>query len=216
VISVEITFFILIEKSQEGAGIILTGDDMKEYLKKYWLYGVIGIVIVVLLLLPRETPVVDDTSGPTVEEQVELMKYIFVDLKGEIKNPGVYKLESDARLFQVISLAGGLTEEADPLGINMSILLKDQMRVYVPSIHEQVPMVVTPIDEDPDDLLIDINQAGLLLLETLPGIGPSTAQNIIDYRDEFGYFDVIEDIMNVPNIGESTFENIKEFIIIEE
>lgn len=189
---------------------------MKEYLKKYWMYGVIGIVIIVLLLIPKETPIVDGTSGATVEEQVEEMKYIFVDLKGEIKNPGVYKLESNARLFQVISLAGGLTEEADSLGINMSILLKDQMSVYVPSIHDHVPIVVTPIDEDPNGHLIDINRAGAILLQTLPGIGPSTAQNIIDYRDEFGYFDVIEDIMNVPNIGESTFENIKEFIIIEE
>ena len=137
-------------------------------------------------------------------------------LKGEVKNPGVYKLESDARLFQVISLAGGLSNEADSLGINMSILLRDQMSIYVPSIYDNVPIVVTPIDENPDDRLIDINQAGALLFETLPGIGPSTAQNIIDYRDEYGYFDVIEDIMNVPNIGESTFENIKDLITIEE
>ena len=56
----------------------------------------------------------------------------------------------------------------------------------------------------------------MTLLETLPGIGPSTAQNIIDYRDEYGYFNSIEDIMNVPNIGESTFESIKDLITVEE
>lgn len=199
-----------------STSIMFTGDDMKEYLKKYWLYGVIAIVLIVAMFVPKETTAIDDVSGVTIAEQEQEIKYIYVDLKGEVKNPGVYKLESNARLFQVVNLAGGLTGDADSLAINMSILLKDQMSVYVPSIHDNLAMVVTPIDETPEERLVDINRADVTLFESLPGIGPATAQNIIDYRNEFGYFDMIEDIMNVPNIGEATFESIKDLITIEE
>lgn len=192
------------------------GDDMKDYLKKYWLYVVIALVLVVVMFVPKESPTIDDISSPTIVEQEEEIKYIYVDLKGEINNPGVYKLESNARLFQVVNLAGGLTEDADSLGINLSILLRDQMSVYVPSIHDHVPIVVTPLEDEIETKLVDINQAGVTLLESLPGIGPATAQNIVDYRNEVGYFHVIEDIMNVPNIGEATFESIKDLITLEE
>lgn len=213
-ISDEITFFIIIEKTGSFVCIILTGDYMKEQIKKYWLYGIIVAVVAVLLLIPKETPIVDSVSGATVYEEEIVVEYIYVDLKGQVKNPGVYKLDYGARLFQVINLAGGLTDEANSLLVNMSILLDDEMSIYIPSIHDPLPVVVFP-DEDTEDQLIDINQAGITLLETLPGIGPSTAQNIVDYRDEYGYFEAIEDIMNVPNIGESTYENIKDLITVE-
>ena len=215
-ISVEITFLFLFEKKRGHVRIIFTGDVMKEFMKKYWFYGVIGVLVLLFLLIPQETQGVDDTSSPTIQkEQEEVIEYIYVDIKGQVKNPGVYKLDQGSRLFQVINLAGGLTDDANSLLINMSILLEDQMNIYVPSIHDKEPIDVIP-NEEPDDFLIDINQAGATLLETLPGIGPSTAQNIIDYRNEYGYFDTIEDIMNVPNIGEATFENIKDLITVEE
>ena len=191
----------------------LYGDAMKKYIKKYWIYGAVTCALIIAMLIPKQiAPEIDAITSSTVEiETVE--EHIYVDLKGFIKNPGVYKLEKNTRLFQVINLAGGLQDEADSLAINMSMELKDQMSIYIPSIHDNLPMVVTPID-DPDDFLIDINQAGVLLLQSLPGIGPSTAQNIVDYRDESGYFDVIEDLLNVPNIGEATFDEIKDLITI--
>jgi competence protein ComEA len=189
---------------------------MKEYFKKYWVVGVIACVIILALLIPKqaETQEIDVIASPTTNYYEEVVEYIYVDVKGYIKNPGVYKLDKDARLFQVITLAGGLQDEADSLAINLSMSLKDEMSIYIPSIHDNEPIYVTP--EEDEDFLIDINQAGLVLLQTLPGIGPSTAQNIIDYREEYGYFDVLEDIMNVPNIGESTFEQIKDLITVEE
>jgi len=194
----------------------LNGDRMKENLKKYWVILVMGCVVIVALMIPKqeETTDIDVITSPTTNYNEEVVEYIYVDVKGYIKNPGVYKLEKDARLFQVVTLAGGLQDEADSLAINLSMSLKDEMSIYIPSIHDNEPILVTPIEQE--DFLIDINQAGLVLLQTLPGIGPSTAQNIIDYREEYGYFVVLEDILNVPNIGESTFEQIKDLITVEE
>ena len=204
----------MLRKDRVTFVLLLRGDDMKEYLKKYWIYGVLGLVLVILLIIPNEKEPVDAVSNPTIIQE-ETLGFIYVDLKGEVKNPGVYKLESDSRLFQVITLAGGLTENANVNAINMSILLKDQMSIYIPSIFDEVDTENTHIDV-PDDGKININQANGELFETLPGIGPSTAANIIEYRDEHGYFNVIEDIMNVPNIGEATFEQIKDLITVEE
>jgi len=194
----------------------LNGDRMKENLKKYWVILVMGCVVIVALMIPKqeETTDIDVITSPTTNYNEEVVEYIYVDVKGYIKNPGVYKLEKDARLFQVVTLAGGLQDEADSLAINLSMSLKDEMSIYIPSIHDNEPILVTPIEQE--DFLIDINQAVLVLLQTLPGIGPSTAQNIIDYREEYGYFVVLEDILNVPNIGESTFEQIKDLITVEE
>lgn len=196
----------------------LYGDAMKKIIKKYWIYGSVGCVILLALFIPREeTPTVDVIANPSVEQVVveDELTYIYVDIKGYVQNPGVYKLDYGSRLFQVINLAGGMQEEADSMAINLSMLLEDEMSVYIPSVEENFDIIVTPIDEEEDDGLIDINKASITLLETLPGIGPSTAQNIIDYRDEFGYFNVIEDILNVPNIGEVTFDEIKDLITVE-
>lgn len=182
---------------------------MKEKLQKNWYYIVIIVLVVALFIgIPTNPPSeVDEISSAT--ETVVSSLYIYVDIKGEVANPGVYKLDSNSRLYEVISLAGGLTIDADVYQINMASLLTDEMNIYIPSIYDDV---VVDIPTEPS--LIDINQANETLLETLPGIGPSTATAIVDYRIEFGYFGSIEDIMNVPGIGETTYDNIKDLITI--
>lgn len=183
-------------------------------LKQYGKYIGIGVVLLILIIgsivkKPVETP---EIYVPVAEsEQIVETTYIYVDLKGAVQNPGVYKVERSARLFQIVSMAGGLREDADQNAINLSMILADQDVVYVPTLDEEYPNISIPTDPT-NPSVININSATLEQLETLPGIGPSTAQKIIDYRQENGLFETIEDIMNVSGIGESTFEEIKDSI----
>ncbi|MCF7927105.1 MAG: ComEA family DNA-binding protein [Candidatus Izimaplasma sp.] len=137
--------------------------------------------------------------------------FIYVDLKGQIKHPGVYKVEEHLRLFQVINLAGGLTSDAYLRNINLSAALHDQQVIYIPTEND-----VKQSDDSSSDLIesnkININTADVELLDTLPGIGRVIAEDIIAYRLKNGNYESIEDIMNVSGIGDVTFEKIKNLI----
>jgi competence protein ComEA len=175
---------------------------------------IIGGVVVVLLIVgfvsapQNNTTVIKEPENTIVEEQKE---YIYVDLKGAIIYPGVYKVEKGTRLYMVVNQAGGFKDDADVNAVNLSITLQDEDVFYFPRVDEEYPNIGIETEKE-NSTLININTASILELETLPGIGPSTAQSIIDYREEHGTFTSIDDIMNVSGIGESTFENIKEFI----
>jgi len=190
------------------------GGKMNEKIKKYSPY-ILFIIVIVLMIVgivsKKEDDLGLDFSINTENERIIENVYIYVDLKGAVKNPGVYKLEKDSRMFQVIQLAGGLTVDADENAINMSIMLSDQDAVYIPTIDEEYP-IITIVEDNGIGGIININSATVESLQTLPGIGPSTAQKIIDYRSEIGLFETIEDIMNVSGIGESTYNEIKDLI----
>ncbi|MBU1020423.1 MAG: helix-hairpin-helix domain-containing protein [Firmicutes bacterium] len=188
---------------------------MKVYVKKYYRYiigGFIVLMIITLLVLfddePSQTPFLPVIE--TVDE--EKISYIYVDIKGEVKNPGVYKVITGSRLFQVVSLAGGVTSEADELAINFAIQLSDQQVIYIPNISDEFPLITDNTNDESS--LININTASLELLDTLPGIGPATAQSIINYRLENGNYTTIEDLLNVPGIGEGTISEIRNFITV--
>jgi competence protein ComEA len=182
-----------------------------KYIKKYWYYSLILIIVLSsVLFVNLPNPKIEDpieTGDPVIHE---FTSYIYVDIKGQVEHPGVYKVLENTRLFQVVELAGGLTTEANDLLVNLSMILYDQDVVIIPSIYDEVEEIV----EEPTSTLIDINRASQSELETLPGIGPATAEAIINYRDNVSSFDRIEDIMNVPGIGESTYEAIKDLITI--
>jgi len=185
---------------------------MYDFLKKYYLY-IIGLFLLIIIVSflsidSDDNPMFEPFSTETIVEET---KYIYVDIKGEVLNPGVYKVDENTRLFQVISLAGGVSSSADTLAFNLSIRLYDQQVVYIPSINDEYPLI-TEVIEFEQSIVININRASIELLDTLPGIGPSTAQSIIDYREEYGYFEDIEDLINVPGIGEVTMNEIREFI----
>lgn len=187
---------------------------MIDYIKKYYLFIIIFILLVIIISIfsinENDNPIFEPFSDDIILEEV---KYIYVDIKGEILNPGVYKVEEYTRLFQVISLAGGVSANADILAFNLSSKLYDQEVIYIPSIADDYPLI-TDVIEFEDSIIININRASLELLDTLPGIGPSTAQSIIDYRNEFGEFEDVEDLINVPGIGEVTMNEIRDFITI--
>jgi len=142
---------------------------------------------------------------------------IVVHITGAVPRPGVYALPQGARVQDAISAAGGFLAEADTELINLARPLEDGERLEIAYIEGASPVIPTPGVEEPpasSSELIDINIASQSELETLPGIGPTTAQKIIDYRDENGPFVSIEDIVNVSGIGPATFERIKDLITV--
>ena len=154
------------------------------------------------------------------EEQIaESLKEIIVDIKGQVKVPGVYHMEEGSRIIDVIEKAGGLLDESETTAVNFAQLLSDQMVIYVPKIGEDIPVESTISQEiaeggEQEQSKININEADKEALMTLNGIGDSKAENILAYREENGLFKSIEDIKNVSGIGEATFNNLKDSIVV--
>lgn len=167
-----------------------------------------------------------------IEQPVEEEK-IFVHITGEVNNPGVVILNKGSRIIDAINSAGGTTNKANISQVNLVFILEDGMKVDIPSIDDLKKETdfeyVTKNSTDGEydivsgndnnqsktrEILVNINTATQTELETLPGIGPSLALSIINYRNENGKFDSIEDIKNVSGIGESKFNKIKELISV--
>ena len=132
---------------------------------------------------------------------------IYVHVSGRVKNPGLVKLSSDARVIDAINKAGGMYDDADIDSINLAKKLEDEEKIYVAKIGEESGTG----ESSSKSKTININRADLESLQSLPGIGPKMAQKIIDYRQDKS-FKNIEDIMQVPGIGEKKFEEIKDYI----
>ena len=134
-----------------------------------------------------------------------------MDVAGAVPRPGVYELPKGSRVKDAVELAGGFLAEADKATINLAAPLEDGQRLEIPFLEGTQPLGAIPTQEGQVEL-IDINTADVNTLSTLPGIGPTLAQRIIDYRDTYGPFYFIEDIMNVQGISATTFENIMDLI----
>jgi competence protein ComEA len=152
---------------------------------------------VILRPVPTETPVI-------------------VHISGAVPRPGVYALPQGARVQDAISAAGGFLAEAEKSQINLAALLEDGEKLDIPFIEGALPIVATP---GPTVVavtteLININTASAAELDTLPSIGPSLAQRIIEYREQNGPFASIEDIINVPGIGSGNYERFKDMITV--
>jgi len=149
---------------------------------------------------------------------------LVVDVAGAVPRPGVYEFPAGARVKDAVQAAGGLLAEADKASINLAAPLQDGQRLEVPYLSglEPTQAPFSSFSSNPAGgsrvgspaELIDINSATAEELETLPGIGSTLAQAIIDYRNEFGPFFAIEDIMFVDGIGPETFEAIKDLITV--
>lgn len=137
---------------------------------------------------------------------------MMIDIKGEVKHPGVYEITQGTRVIDIIQEAGGFTDEADQNNINLAQLLHDEMVVMIPKKGEDSSLT-SSFGED-NEQKIKINQASKEEIETLNGIGPAKAQAIIDYREENGMFQKVEDLLEISGIGEKTLANFKDDIIV--
>lgn len=158
------------------------------------------------------------------EEKDKEEEKIIIHITGEVEEGGVIELEKGARISDAIEEAGGTTEEADLSNVNLAYSLSDGQKIKIPNINEENKETIVEEKAGEDIIIegnkseeekININKATQTEIETLPGIGPSTALKIINYRNEHGKFEKIEDIKNVSGIGDSKYENIKEYICTE-
>lgn len=126
----------------------------------------------------------------------------YVHISGEVNKPGVYAVDSQTRLFEVIALAGGFTKKADQSSINLARVLEDGEQILVAQKGENV---------ETDDLL-HLNRASAAELDALPGIGPTLSKRIIDWRDTNGPFHNVEDLKNIAGIGDRLFAGIRTMV----
>lgn len=162
------------------------------------------------------------------EDNNEINK-IVIYITGAVKNEGIYELDENSRISDSIEKAGGLTEDANISSINLAYIIEDGMKIHIPKKNENINEIndntniyVTKEEGDKENLnnteqnckanKININTASQTELETLPGIGKSTALKIINYRKENGKFKNIEEIKNVSGIGDSKYLKIKDLI----
>ena len=179
----------------------------------YMISGILfGLFVAALVWVTARNP-----SGEAVTlRPVPTEKPIVVQISGAVPRPGVYALPEGARVQDLISAAGGFLAEADKEFINLARVLEDGERLDIPYMDGFSPVIPTPIVTSvaSSSDLININTAASFELETLPGIGPTTAEMIVAYREENGFFVSIEDILNVSGIGPGTYERIKDLITV--
>lgn len=149
------------------------------------------------------------------QEEKSLQEWIYVDVCGAVRNPGVYRIEAGSRVFQVLEQAGGCTEEASLETVNQADLLTDGQKIRIYTKEEAGQMEKKLQEADPllDDR-VDINRAGKEELMTLTGVGETRAQAILAYRETHGSFSSVEELMQVEGIKEKTYEKLKDQIRI--
>lgn len=222
---------------------------MLRFLKKYkyvitiflFMLIIFYIIFVKVNLKSKEKNLVDNQVVINEVEKVEVdLKddLVYVDIKGAVKKPGVYKINSDKKIIDVITIAGGLMENANTDNINLSKKVTDEMVIIIYTNEEVknsniVDTVIKVVDKEcvcPNiqndgcinteindsitnvNKTININTATLEELMSINGLGEAKAKAIIKYREENGYFKIIDDLLNVSGIGEALFEKIKEYI----
>ncbi len=143
---------------------------------------------------------------------------ILVHVDGSVNSPGVYELAETARVRDAVDAAGGLTQDADVSQVNLAAPVTDGSKVYIPAVGEQAVGTVASaspaVGGGTDTSVVNINTATLEELDTLPGVGESTAQAIIEEREAGGPFTSVEDIMRVSGIGEKKFERLQGLICV--
>lgn len=154
---------------------------------------------------------VEETETTAIEE--EKLQSIWVQIAGAVVNPGVYELQAGNRIKDAVWAAGGLTEDAAFESINQAEFLTDSQSIYV-SRKEEWTQIQSSSGNNLDDTdgRINLNTATKEQLMTLPGIGEAKASGIIQYREEHGSFQKIEELMNVPGIKEGVYTKILDLI----
>lgn len=211
-------------------------DWLKQLPKKWLLLGsgasiviLITLLVGIYLMVNKEaqvdTTMWEETSLTTTaevatdatKERAETM--IYVDIKGAVKVPGIYQLKNQQRIWDALALAGGVSEEADTTQVNYAQKVKNQMIIYVPKKGEPVPQSLETLQESApaqqnQEEKINLNTATEAELQTISGIGAKKAQEIIRFRDEQGPFKTVEELKNVPGIGEKTVERLKDMLTV--
>jgi competence protein ComEA len=174
--------------------------------------GALGIAVLVTALGPHggttvlapgaptgaaTDPAVSAASGPT----------IYVHVLGQVRRPGLYLLRDGDRAVDAIAAAGGLTDDADPAGVNLARFLSDGEQILVPRVGEAPPGGATDASGR-----VNLNTADAAALESLPRIGPAIAERIIAWREQNGRFTTVDDLLEVSGIGQKMLEALRDLV----
>ncbi|WHY90590.1 helix-hairpin-helix domain-containing protein [Neobacillus cucumis] len=158
------------------------------------------------------------SEEPAKEEQKA--EAIMVDVKGQIKHPGVYPATTGERVIDLIERAGGLANKADESQVNFAEHVQDEMVIYIPAKGEtdSPPAALAGGGQTGStggalsNTKVDLNKSDATQLQTLPGIGLAKAAAILEYRETSGGFKTVEDLKNISGIGDKTFEKLKDLV----
>ena len=162
---------------------------------------------------------VENNNNKGLAEEEKNIEIIVIHVAGAVKSPGIVKIAMGSRIEDAIEAAGGLSENADISNVNLAYVLDDGSKITIPTIddigYKQENIIIDSSGENVIDKMNEESLTNELELESLPGIGASLALRIITYREQNGKFNNIEDIKNVNGIGDSKYENIKNFICVK-
>ena len=198
-------------------------EENSKIVFKFLLILIIVILTVVVSIRQNASNEIDlgaakETDKVSAEETSESEKEFYVDISGEVKKPGVYKVKKKTRLVFLIDKAGGLTGKADLDAINQASYVEDGAKIIIPKKGENKNSDEAGADASETSVgytsgKININQASAEELTSIPGVGTVIAQRIVEYRNG-ARFNSIEDIKNVKGIGDATFEKMKGSITV--
>lgn len=198
--------------------------------------GIGGIVIFVIIYYIysntytsyEQFEIISEEEETKTTQNVEnIEENIVIHIAGEIKKPGIVRTKEGARIADIIEEAGGLTEQADITNVNLAYIIEDGQKITIPTKNEENNkeyisnengegvIQLESQQTSNQNKIININKANKEELQQLQGIGESTAEKIIEYRNQNGNFKQIEDLKNVPGIGETKFETIREMIKVK-
>jgi len=198
-----------------------------DYIRKYW-HFIAGIAAIAALggfyftqgnnpvHSPEriQIPVAPIYEAEVAEPTVNIPADIVIHIEGEVYHPGVFTLPDGSRVNDAVILAGGATAYADLSRINLAAFLEDAQQIIIPNADDEIELQTTTTVTAVDSGLVNINTADESLLSTLPGIGPVIAGNIIAHRETHGQFNSIEELRNVPRIGATTLNNLRDLVTV--
>lgn len=187
------------------------------------LWGILGITVLITVLclytcvraspFEVEDPLQEayaDTADTGLSDDSQSIKVIVIHMGGCVIRPGVYEMPEGSRVSDCVSAAGGLTEDANPDGVNLARIVRDGEHIVIPALGSQGNGEV----DDEVAHLVSINTASIEELKMLDGIGDVLAKRIITYRERIGGFTSTRQLMEVRGIGEKTFEAIEDAICL--
>jgi competence protein ComEA len=167
---------------------------------------------------PEESlPFASSTSALPPTSASSTPDVLVVHVAGAVASPGLHELPPGSRVADAIAAAGGLTPQADASRINLAAPVTDGERVYVLAVGEQEPTVAVGGAEPGDDAAsgpVNLNTADAEALDALPGIGPATAAAIIEHRGKVGAFTSVDQLLDVPGIGEAKLEALRDLVTV--
>ncbi|MFB9769386.1 helix-hairpin-helix domain-containing protein [Lactiplantibacillus modestisalitolerans] len=226
------------------------------WLKAHWQVGLVAVVVLITaigwglgqLAQPEPQPAnvlaqahsaaarpagkpASHQAGRTANSIAAPATEAYVDIKGAVKRPGLYRVQASMRVADVVRLAQGLLPQADQQQVNLAAKVRDQQVIYVPAKGEQHPVLppttapaasagpvgATSASTEASGASgagVNLNTADAQALQTLQGIGAKKAQKIIDYRQQHGPFKSVDDLKNVAGFGEKTVAKYKDKVSV--